>query len=186
MRRIQRNKKALSTVVTTLIILVVSVLLAGVVTLYATNITSTRTQQEQLKVTKQSIWVMANGTAFAAFTIDNVGGKDVVLDKIQVRGVESSWTSVHYLRLATAFTTSLNAPNATINWSSFAYTSGSTGSFSTASTDLPLKSSETMVVYIAGPDSVTLSDIGITIGITVFTQSTQYYVECNVKTSVSA
>ncbi|MEM2129420.1 MAG: type IV pilin [Candidatus Bathyarchaeia archaeon] len=87
MKKLISNRKALSNVVSTLIILVVSVLLAGVVTMYAVNITSTRTQQEQLKLTKQAIWVYGDGTAYAAVAVDNVGGRDVVIDKVQVRGV---------------------------------------------------------------------------------------------------
>jgi len=189
MKRFFGSKKALSTVVTTLIILVVSVLLAGVVTMYAINITSTRTQQEDLRITKQKVWVFANGTAYAAFSIDNVGGRDVILDKIQVRGVDVSWSTVHYLRRSSSFSTSLNPPTSTYfsNWSYFTYSTGeSVGSFSTASTDLPLSSGDTMVIYISSPDSINLSDIGTTVGITVFTENAQYYVECNVKTSATA
>ena len=186
MKRIQRNRKALSTVVTTLIILVVSVLLAGVVTLYATNITSTRTQQEQLKLSKQRVWVNGTGSAWGAIAIDNVGGKDVVIDKIQVRGVEASWSNVRILRRATALTTSFICANATTNWSSFTYTTGTSASFDTPTTDPPLKSGETMIVYIISPDSINLSDIGVAIGTTVFTAQTQYYVEANCETSVTA
>ena len=182
------DDKALSTVVTTLIILVVSVLLAGVVTMYAINITSTRTQQEDLRLSKQKIWVYSSGTAYAALVIDNVGGRDVVIDKIQVRGVEASWSSVHYLRRSSSFTASLNPPATTgHDWSSFTYATGETaGSFSAASSDLPLASGDTMVIYIKDPDSIGLNDIGTTVGITVFTENAQYYVECNIETSVTA
>ena len=45
-----KNRLALSTVITTLIILVVAVLLAGVVTYFAINVVSTRVQQESLQV----------------------------------------------------------------------------------------------------------------------------------------
>jgi len=55
MRKILRNRLALSTVITTLIILVVSVLLAGVVTYFAINVVSTRVQQENLKVSCASV-----------------------------------------------------------------------------------------------------------------------------------
>jgi len=186
MRRIQRNKKALSTVVTTLIILVVSVLLAGVVTLYATNITATRTQQEQLKLTKQRVWVNATGSSWAGISIDNVGGKDVAITKIQIRGVEASWSNVRILRLSTSVTTSLICPTGATTWSDFLYTTGTNGTFSTPTTSPPLKSGDTMVVYVIGPDSINLSDVGIAVGITVFTEQTQYYVEANAETSVSA
>jgi flagellin-like protein len=52
-----RNRKALSEVVTTLILLVVAVLLAAVATYYATNITMTRTENEQIALSKPHIWV---------------------------------------------------------------------------------------------------------------------------------
>jgi len=189
MRRFFDSRKALSTVVTTLIILVVSVLLAGVVTMYAINITSTRTQQEDLRLSKQKVWVYTSGdaTAYAALVVDNVGGRDVIIDKIQVRGVEVSWTSVYYLRLSSTFTTTLNAPSTSQNWSqSFTYTESSSGTFTQGSSDLALASGDTMVIYIKNPDSIALSDIGTTVGITVFTENAQYYVECNVETADTA
>ena len=79
MKNIMKNRLALSTVVTTLIILVVSVLLAGVVTYFAINVTSTRTQEESLSVTKQHIWVDDTGAAVGAIMITNTGGRDVVI-----------------------------------------------------------------------------------------------------------
>ena len=189
--KIFRDERALSTVVTTLIILVVSVLLAGVVTLYAINITSTRTQQEQLRLSKQAIWVNATGDySYAALTIDNVGGRDVVIDKIQVRGVEASWSNVAYLRLSSPVSGSLQAPNgsysSSLPGSNFVYVSGTTGDFSTASNDIPLASGDTLVIYIKDPDSISTNDIGTTVGITVFTENAQYYVECNIQTSEEA
>jgi len=186
MKRLRSNKAALSNVVSTLIILVVSVLLAGVVTMYAVNITSTRTQQEALKVTKQAVWVYGDGTAYAALAIDNVGGRDVVIDKIQIRGVEAPWSNVYYIRLGSAISTSLNCPSATPNWTNFEYTSGETATFTNDTNDKPLASGDTMILYVVNPDSVTVSDIGVTIGITVFTENAQYYVECNVKSAESA
>ena len=88
MRNILKNRMALSTVVTTLIILVVSVLLAGVVTYFAINVTSTRVQEESLQLTKLHVWCPENSSlsAEAAFLIINTGGRDVVINKITVRG----------------------------------------------------------------------------------------------------
>ena len=54
--RLMKNKWALSTVVTTLIILVISVLLASVVTYFAINVVSTRVQEESLALTKQHLY----------------------------------------------------------------------------------------------------------------------------------
>jgi len=37
------------------------------------------------------------------------------------------------------------------------------------------------IVYITNPDSITLNDVGITVGMTVFTANAQYYKETNVE-----
>jgi hypothetical protein len=53
--------------------------------------------------------------------------------------------------------------------------------FTRASDDITLKSGWTVVVYITDPDSIALNDVGITVGITVFTSNAQYYKETNVQ-----
>jgi len=163
--------------------------LPAFVTLYATNITMTRTQQEELKITKQHIWVYENGTAYAGFVIDNVGGKDVVIDKIQVRGVEVSWQNVYYYRAPSSISADLKLPNATLSGSSVAInysgTEGATFTQGTADQDLTLASGGTLVIYIKSPDNISSNDIGTAVGITVFTMNGQWYVECNVETAES-
>src|SRR3972149_9117956 len=145
MKNILKNRMALSTVVTTLIILVVSVLLAGVVTYFAINVTSTRVQEESLHLTKQHVWYAANGSSYsreAAIMIINTGGRDVVLDKITVRGQECTWANVFYntttssISADLAFNTSL-ATGGNILIGSTNYT------FTVASTDLTLQSGKT-------------------------------------------
>ncbi|MBS7657445.1 MAG: hypothetical protein QXI71_05535 [Candidatus Bathyarchaeia archaeon] len=66
------------------------------------------------------------------------------------------------------------------------YIDGKTASFATPSTDLPLASGDTMIIYITSPDSLNVNDIGTTIGLTIFTENAQYYVECNVKSAETA
>jgi len=87
------KKKGLSTVITTLIILVVAVLLAGVVTYYATNVVMTRTTMEEVRIRKPHIWVQEGDNAYAALMVQNLGGRDVLVDKITIRGVECNWGS---------------------------------------------------------------------------------------------
>src|SRR4030042_2261386 len=92
-----KNRLALSTVVTTLIILVISVLLASVVTYFAINVVSTRVQEESLALTKQHLY--HNHTAEPAtasyaqgtLMVINTGGRDIVIDKLAVRGQECNW-----------------------------------------------------------------------------------------------
>ena len=183
-----KNRKALSTVVTTLIILVVSVLLATVVTFYAINVTTTRVQEESLQITKMHIW--HNGTTFAeaAFLVINTGGRDVVIDKITVRGQECDWSSVYYYKAQITVNDDLDYvdptadgtltdKNASIGGSDSGY------ELTAGSSDIILPSGYTLIVYITDPDHVSVSDIGVTVGVTVFTANAQYYKETNVEAS---
>jgi hypothetical protein len=184
--KLLNSKKALSTVVTTLIILVVSVLLATVVTFYAINVTTTRVQEESLFLTKPHVWYNTTGSwAEAAIVIVNTGGKDVVLDKVTIRGQESPWTNVFYWRTNTeTISSDLTVTSTELDvgqTEASIVVQGSARTFTRASDDLTLKSGYTMVLYIADPDSIALNDVGITVGITIFTSNAQYYKEVNVQ-----
>jgi hypothetical protein len=185
MRNILKNRTALSTVVTTLIILVVSVLLAGVVTYFAINVTSTRVQEENLHMQRQHIWHNM-AVAQGAIMIINTGGRDVVLDKVAVRGQESPWTNVYYNITSGAISDDLvfnqTLADATDDVS---ITVGSTPyDFIQASTDLVLPSGQTMLLYIQEPDSISVNDIGLTVAITIFSSQAMYYKETNVQAAV--
>jgi len=186
MKKFAKSRKGLSTVVTTLIILVVAVLLATVVTFYAINVTTTRVQEENLQIFKQHIW--QNGTTYAeaAFLILNTGGRDVVIDKIAVRGQESSWATIYYNKTTSTISPDLYyiAPNTNGTLLGKSATLGSTTyTLVRANGDLILRSGWNMIVYITNPDTISVSDIGVSVGFTVFTANAQYYKECNVGAS---
>jgi len=191
MRNILKNRKALSTVVTTLIILVVSVLLAGVVTYFAINVVSTSVQQEALNLTYQHVWFSINDQmAEAAIMITNTGGRDVVLQNIAVRGQEVPTTDIFYftphtiqdLTYVNQSSTDTNIAGP-ISTSLAAPITGS-GDFLQVTGPLTLASGKTIAVYIAGdttaPGSVTVNDVGLTIAISVFTAQATYIKETNV------
>jgi len=189
MRRILQNRLALSTVVTTLIILVVSVLLAGVVTYFAINVTSTRVQEESLHITKNHVWHNGSSRGLAGLMIINTGGRDVVIDKISVRGQECDWNSstankfVNYVRTTDSISADLDyvssfardgtATNITLGESEY--------SLVVATDDLILKSGYTMLIFIENPDSISINDIGLTVSIEIFTAQAMYYRESNVE-----
>jgi hypothetical protein len=169
MKSLLKSKKGLSTVVTTLIILVVSVLLATVVTYYAINMTTTRVQEENLRISKAHIWANSSFQQ-AAFVLVNIGGRDTLIDKIQVRGQDITWGSnVHYLKQSTA----PSDPSIRSDWTGY----------STASADLALQSGQYMIMYIDSPGTISVEDVGVTCSITVFTASAQYKVEVNVESA---
>jgi type IV pilin len=173
MRKILRNRLALSTVVTTLIILVVSVLLAGVVTYFAINVVGTRSQQESLSMQYSHIWVDAQGNAVGALMITNTGGRDVVINQIQVRGQPVFPAGTVFTSTATPGT-DLTAESATIL--------GATPYVSTTG-PVVLTSGSSIDVWIVNPGSVSTADIGTTIAFTVFTAQAPYSQETNVQAS---
>jgi hypothetical protein len=181
MKGFLKSKRGLSTVVTTLIILVVSVLLATVVTYYAINITTTRLESEDLKITKVHIWANSS-EAQAAFVLTNVGGRDVLLDKITVRDQSSAWTSVFYWEANVTVSTDLAVTSDPLNASTATITvQGSGRTFTQASDDIAVASGATVVIYIDSPDSITVSDIGVTTRLTIHSANAMYSKECNVE-----
>lgn len=171
--KLLRNRKALSTVVTTLIILVVSVLLATVVTFYAINVTTTRVQEESLQITNLHVWCAENGTASAAFVITNTGGRDVVINKITLRGVKAE--TIYY-----DITANPTDPKCVFDPDALSgYESLDQGE------SLVLPSGKRMVVYLFGLNHISTSDIGVSISVVVFTANAQYYKETNVEAYVT-
>jgi len=194
MRNILKNRLALSTVVTTLIILVVSVLLAGVVTYFAINVTSTRVQEESLHLTKQHVWYDADGEeSIAAIMIINTGGRDVVIDKLTVRGQEVSWAGatqkVYYAMTTDSVSSDLvfyaSADIATVDLNDDLTELPDASTLTAATSDITLPSGQTLIVYITSPDSITINDIGLTVALTVFTSQAMYYKETNVQAYVA-
>jgi hypothetical protein len=188
MRNILKNRLALSTVVTTLIILVVSVLLAGVVTYFAINVTSTRVQEESLALTKQHIWYDSEtGQSQAAIMVINTGGRDIVIDKLTVRGQEASWSgetqNITYLVTDKSISNDLQFIAENLQNHDMALITGVSGigTLADASGDITLQSGKTIIVYISSPDSITINDIGLTAAITIFTSQAMYYKETNVQ-----
>ncbi|MEK0368277.1 MAG: hypothetical protein QQN62_01540 [Nitrosopumilus sp.] len=93
------KKRAISTVLTTVIILVASVVLGSGVVLYGTSLFQGSTQTESISVTGVKVWVNTDaggiaGLAWGAAKIRNVGDKVLAVDKIQIRGSDvpfSQW-----------------------------------------------------------------------------------------------
>lgn len=177
------KNKGLSQVVSTLILLVVAVLLATVVAYYATNVTMTRTETEQIQLAKEHVWVNATG-AVAAVKVQNLGGRDILLDKVSIRGVECSWADIWFYRVPSG--TSVTGD---LNVTSYALLTGSLmisgRNYTQASDDLPLVSGGELFVYVKGPGNIQLDDLGTTVGISVHTNNAQYITECNVESATS-
>lgn len=91
------KNRALSTVLTTVIILVASVVLGSGVVLYGASLFQGGTQQEAISVSNVRVWVHgtdSTGLAWGAAGVRNTGDKVVSVDRIQIRGADvpfSQW-----------------------------------------------------------------------------------------------
>ena len=179
-----RKSRALSEVVSTLILLVVAVLLAAVVTYYATNITMTRTESEMIMFSKAHVWVNSTG-AVGAFKIQNLGGRDILIDKISVRGVDEGWADLWYYRVPSG-----DAITGDINVTSYDRLTGVSVvidgyTYTNAESDLPLTSGAEILIYVKGPDNVQLDDLGTSVSISLHTNNAQYITEVNVESATT-
>jgi len=89
------RKRAISTVLTTVIILVASVVLGSGVVLYGTSLFQGSTQTEAIAVTTPKVWVhttATDGLAWGAAGVRNTGDKVLSVDKIQIRGATIPFT----------------------------------------------------------------------------------------------
>jgi len=178
------KKRGLSEVVSTLILLVVAVLLAGVVAYYATNVTMTRTATEYIQFAKAHIWVNSTG-AIAAFKLQNLGGKDILIDKFSVRGVASPWADIYVYRVPSG-----TAIDADLNITTYSFLAGSGAvidglTYNQSSADIPLISGGELLVYIVDPDNIQLDDIGTSVSMSVSTNNAQYVTEVNVESATT-
>ncbi|MGY5144167.1 MAG: hypothetical protein ACW9XH_06765 [Candidatus Nitrosopumilus sp. bin_32a] len=91
------KKRAISTVLTTVIILVSSVVLGSGVVLYGTSLFQGGSQSEAISASGIKVWVHgtdSNGLAWGAAKIRNTGDKVLSIDKISIRGSDipfSQW-----------------------------------------------------------------------------------------------
>jgi hypothetical protein len=198
MIRFFKSKRALSTVVTTLIILVVAVLLATVVVDYAINVVSTRVQEEDLQIQREHVWVNVSapqGTvayAEAALMVLNTGGRDVVISQIAARGQMCPWNQtggtdpkfVLYCMTNIPLTGDLSyvdSFNTTADGTNHIAVGSTVYNFTLANTELVLKSGDALMIYVVNPDSVSVNDVGLTIGLTLHSAQAIYYQETNVQ-----
>jgi hypothetical protein len=191
--QILSSRRALATVVTSLIILVASVSLSGVVTYFAIDTTSLLFQQQSLQISMLHVWCPRSPSSFptgqypveAAFCIINTGGRDVVINKITIHGQAVPWTQVYsgvgYVQSDLAYVPGKDeSPNNAEAILLTAHTVGTLTMMAVVS-EITLSSGQSMVVYVMSPGGVSVSDLGLTVGVALFTSQSLYYSEANVE-----
>ena len=166
------RRRGLSQVVTTLIILVVSVFMAGgTLTYYTTAVASNSIKMEQLVIRDASVWVNETG-AQVALVIENVGGRDTLIDCIEVRFSEVPWSSVYVANGSGGILTPVETLNIT---GAFVHTVGvETLGFNMAHGSILMPIGESIILYLDQPDNLSLEDVGSTAYVTIYTPTLQY------------
>ena len=120
----------------------------------------------------------------------NTGGRDIVIDKLGVRGQENNWNDSSTSNKQLVLYSTTNNPvqddmtyiyNFNVTGSNIVTFGSTEYTFNVASSDLVLRSGYTMLLYIVNPDSITINDIGLTVSITLYTAQAMYYREANVQ-----
>lgn len=131
-----------------------------------------RVQEKNLNLMYHHVWCNTSSGAETAILLTNTGGRDIVLNKIAVRGQTSGWTNVWYnigrITVGDLTPYDLNTTKAP-------------DKYAEDSTALIPKSGETMAIYIKSPDSITVNDIGLTVAISIFSSQAIYFKETNVE-----
>ena len=182
MNRASHPRRGLSTVVTSLILLVATVLMAFAVAHYATNATKTRSTTEEVRLSKERIWMNQSG-AVVAFKIQNIGGADLTVDGVIVRDVELNWEDIYYYRVpsGTTFMDELSIVGAaTLSGTNFTI-DGYT--FQQASRTIPLISSGSLLFYVRNPGNLFIDDIGETVRFGIFTKNGHYITAAKVESA---
>lgn len=149
-------KRGLSEVVAALILVTVSVLLATVVGIYVSGITSSRMKsagEENVRFYKTHAWVNENDTAVIAFKLYNLGGKSVTIESVIVRGTEMDWPDVYWYRVNGTIFRDMNETT----WGSLtgpSFTDDNNRTYTQATGNLFVKSGEMILVYIKSPPSI--------------------------------
>jgi hypothetical protein len=132
----------------------------------------------------------------ASVMVINTGGRDVVINKIAVRGQDCAWAStgkfIVYSITNNPVTTDMYFQSGMAAGTYPATQSlelnpgtGTGYAFEYATSNLVLRSGYTMLVYIINPDSITINDIGLTVSVTLYTAQAMYYREANVQAYVA-
>ncbi len=187
-RRFLQSKRGLGAPVGNLIILVAAVILSTTVVLFATNLTSSQVQKEKMYIATSHVWYLNSSTSIVAVAISDTGPTDIVLNKIDVKGLQCEWNGtanyVVYCKINGTmpgdlpFTSDINhAGNTTVNIGEKPY------EFQIASEGLAIKSGWSLAFYIVVPNRVMVYDLSTPLRMVITTTQGVYCTETLVQTT---
>jgi hypothetical protein len=188
MRRLLKSNRGLGAPVGNLIILVAAVILSTTVVLFATNITSSQVQKEKMYIATSHIWYVNSTTSIVAIAISDTGPTDIVLNKIDVKGLQCEWNGtsnyVVYCKINGTmpgdlpFILDINrSGNTTVTMGLLTY------DFVGASEGLTIKSGWSIAFYIVVPNRVMIYDLSTPLRMVITTTQGIYCTETIVQSA---
>ena len=173
------NKRGISTVLTTLIIVVASVVLGTAVTLFGTSLFQSGSLQSAISVTNQHLWYDQSSTnSVGGFVVRNTGDKILAVDSITIRGASVPFSSWYYNNTQAAMTSigELGRNTTTLTTGCTCLDKDNNGSADTkvtvATGPVTLQTGETAMIYYVVPvGKLTASDTGASASVSVFAGS---------------
>ena len=170
--RISKRRRGLAQSVTTMILLVLSVLLAsGTMGLYTISVTTSAMKTEQLVIRSARIWADPSGSQ-VALRIENIGGRDALITSIEIGYMEEPLDSIYVAEGKGGVLTPAEGLNIT---GAFNHTvSGAEYAFTPATGSIVIPISGGLLIYVDNPAAVDLQDLGTVVQVTVYTSTLPY------------
>jgi hypothetical protein len=188
LRRFLSSKWGLGAPVGNLIILVAAVVLSTTVVLFAINVTSSQVQKEKLYIPVSHVWYSNSSVSVAAIAISDTGATDIVLSKIDVKGLQCQWNGtsnyVVYAKINGTMPGDMPFINSIDRSGNTTVTIGDqTYEFETATEGLTIQSGWTLAFYIIIPNRVMIYDLSTPLRMVISTTQGIYCTETVVQTA---
>jgi hypothetical protein len=186
--RLLKSKTALGAPVGNLIILVAAVVLSTTVVLFATNVTSSQVQKEKMYIATSHVWYCNSTTSVVAIAICDTGATDLVLSKVDVKGLQCQWNGTSNYMVYTKINGTLPGDLPLItqfnrNGNTTTQLGDLTGNFQAATEGLTIQSGYTLAFYIVIPNRVMIYDLSTPLRMVITTTQGVYCTETVVQST---
>jgi len=184
-----KNKRAMSTAISSIIMLTATVVMSSSVVLYATNVSTGQMAKEGLIMPTTHLWYVNETSSVAAVGVTNTGSTDIIINKLTIKGIDCEWNAssdsfVLYNRTVGALPGDLQFVDITRPETNTTITiAGEPYEFNLASQGISLKAGSSMAIYIAVPNNLMIYDTGQPVRLSIQTTQTVYTIEANVETT---
>lgn len=181
-----KNKRGLSTAISTLMTLTAAVVLSGSVVLYAANVSTSQMSKEKLTLPSTHVWYVNSTSSVAGIALTNTGTTDVIVNKVNVNGINTDWNGGNtsftlYNKTDGAFPGDLAFADIAAPATTTISFAGQSYQFQAATQGLTLKAGSSMALYIALPNNIMAYDMGQPVNVVVTTTQAVYATETNVQ-----